>query len=463
MLTIKRHGVRLRANGLTAVQNRIADADAAPVLVIGAPTGAGKTYGFQRLIARTGAVVLFIVPTQALARDICGSLEAEGLYAKLWDGSQTEQAKLRGESTWTDRLTSLKFEAGKRGGMIVATLEAFHGISLGYPDRARVNLRVRNVLDHVDFLVFDEAHLLNERAFGFVAMWAALIAYRWNNAGGRTRMALLSATHSKLVEFLVGRTPGATMGLPPDWVEYCEESVEEVATGDDVDGLRIIHGDVDVELSQDEIEQVAADRLPGLLDRHRRVLMIHDSVARLGLHEARLSKIIEAAGLTREDVFVFSGQDKYLERSAGSAGFPAGRNIPSHSRLIVGTSAIEVGLNLAGATALITDPGLNAGALLQRIGRVSRGDQRGEVFVVYRKKTPFIIKLNELSGRRSIREVCEQMAPLIDFREKMAWYLAGAYLSMVRRRNRQVIKGLDQVLTAIEEDAGRRPCLYAHN
>ena len=462
MFMIQRHGVPLEANGLSATQNLLARPDTAPILVIGAPTGAGKTFGFQKLIKNTGSVVLFIVPTQALARNICESLEREGLYAKQWDSQQTCAAVERGISTWTERLHSLTVEARQRGGMIVATLEAFHGITLGRPAQSKTDFDVQDVLTHVDWLVFDEAHLLNERAMGFMALWATLVGFRRQCCGGRTRLALLSATHSAWVDFLVRRDENNLISLPPEWVDYQTETIVDLpATAKAPPEVRPMHGEVSVELHPGEIRELAAELIPALLGRHRRVLLVYDSLAEFGLDESLLLKVAQTAGLQREQMFVVNSQDKQAGETLGSARIPAGWEIPDHSRLIIGTSAVEVGMNLAYATALVTDEGFNAAALLQRIGRAARGDLPGEAHVVCNayRKAPHIHRLESLSGTCSIGTVVEQLKSpsLIPFCVKRARLLGSAYLDMLARQNRNLSKGLNAVLTEIENREGQRP------
>ncbi len=462
MFMIQRHGVPLEANGLSATQNLLARPDTAPILIIGAPTGAGKTFGFQKLIKNTGSVVLFIVPTQALARNICESLEREDLYAKQWDSQQTCAAVERGISTWTERLHSLTVEARQRGGMIVATLEAFHGITLGRPAQSKTDFDVQDVLTHVDWLVFDEAHLLNERAMGFMALWATLVGFRRQCCGGRTRLALLSATHSAWVDFLVRCDENNLIRLPPEWVDYQTETIVDLpATAAAPSGVRLMHGEVSVELHPGEIRELAAELIPALLGRHRRVLLVYDSLAEFGLDESLLLKVAQTAGLQREQMFVVNSQDKQAGETLGSARIPAGWEIPDHSRLIIGTSAVEVGMNLAYATALVTDEGFNAAALLQRIGRAARGDLPGEAHVVCNayRKAPHIHRLESLSGTCSIGTVVEQLKSpsLIPFCVKRARLLGSAYLDMLARQNRNLSKGLNAVLTEIENREGQRP------
>ena len=346
--------------------------------------------------------------------------------------------------------------------MIVATLEAFHGITLGRPGQSKTDFDVQDVLTHVDWLVFDEAHLLNERAMGFMALWATLVGFRRQCCGGRTRLALLSATHSAWVDFLVRCDENNLIRLPPEWVDYQTETIVDLpATAAAPSGVRLMHGEVSVELHPGEIRELAAELIPALLGRHRRVLLVYDSLAEFGLDESLLLKVAQTAGLQREQMFVVNSQDKQAGETLGSARIPAGWEIPDHSRLIIGTSAVEVGMNLAYATALVTDEGFNAAALLQRIGRAARGDLPGEAHVVCNayRKAPHIHRLESLSGTCSIGTVVEQLKSpsLIPFCVKRARLLGSAYLDMLARQNRNLSKGLNAVLTEIENREGQRP------
>jgi hypothetical protein len=355
--------------------------------------------------------------------------------------------------------------------MILATLEAFHGIVQGWGVRSGVTtLSLMTILDQIDELVFDEAHLLNERAFGFLMGWAALIGHAfWLNddrTGRRTRLTLLSATHSKLKETLIRQD--STAGIPPEWIEVLEEQV--IDRGDEDAwpcDCRPIHGDVSVTVHEEasDIRDLLVELVPNLLGRYpdRQVMLIHDSVARLDLDEGRINQVRAAAGLRHDEVHVVSGQDRHLARTAGSAGFSSGAQIPDKARLIIGTSAIEVGISLKNVRALVTDAGRDAATLIQRIGRVARGMDDGEVHVVAGGHgergtvAKHILQLRALQGRLSVTDFVRQFGDLKPFDAKRAAELGSAYFSMLRRLDLHTGKAFTALFEQIDAEHGRRP------
>lgn len=456
---------------LSAVQARLAADSERPIRIVSAPTGSGKTYGFVRQIEDRRRSVLFIVPTQALAHNVKEELDSKGLPAAVWDAHQSTRARAAGEKVWSWRRADLRrhgVSAGA-GGMILATLEAFHGIFQGWAARAGVTtLSPMTILDEVDEVVFDEAHLLNERAFGFLMGWAALIGHAfWMNAdqtGRRTRLTLLSATHSKLKDTLIWQD--STAGIPPAWIEVLEEQV--IDRSDDGGWpceCRPIHGDIAVTVHEASAIRDRIELIPDLLARYpgQQVMLIHDSVARLDLDEGLINQVREAAGLPHEQVHVVSGQDRHLARTAGSAGFSAGAQIPDSARLIIGTSAIEVGISLKNVRALVTDSGRDAATLIQRIGRVARGKDDGEVHVVAGGRGergtagPHILQLRGLQGRVSVTDFVRQFGDLKPFNAKRAGELGSAYFSMLRRLDLPTGKAFAGLFEQIDAEHGRRP------
>jgi len=473
---IKAHCVPQQAiagssGSLSAVQAKLATDSERPVRIVSAPTGSGKTYGFVRQIEDRGRSVLFIVPTQALAHNVKEELESKDLPVAVWDAHQSTRARTAGEKAWSWRRADLRRHGASAGagGMILATVEAFHGILQGWAARAGVTtLSPMTILDEVDEVVFDEAHLLNERAFGFLMGWAALIGHAfWMNAdqpGRRTRLTLLSATHSKLKDTLIRQD--STAGIPHAWVEVLEEQV--VDRGDDdvwPCDCRPIHGDILVTV-HDEASAIR-DRIelvPDLLARYpgQQVMLIHDSVARLDLDEGLINQVREAAGLPHEEVHVVSGQDRHLARTAGSAGFSSGAQIPDNARLIIGTSAIEVGISLKNVRALVTDSGRDAATLIQRIGRVARGKDDGEVHVVAGGRgerstsRQHILQLRGFQGWISVTDFVRQFSELKPFNAKRAAELGSAYFSMLTRLDPHTGKALTALFEQIDAEHGRR-------
>lgn len=475
--TIKAHCIPQRSipdshETLSELQARLATGSDRPIRIVSAPTGSGKTYGFVRQIQDRRRSVLFIVPTQALAHNVKEELESKGLPVTVWDAHQSAEARAAGDNVWSVRRENLRRHGAPAGagGMILATLEAFHGILQGWATRAGVTtLSPMTILDEVDELVFDEAHLLNERAFGFLMGWAALIGHAfWMNqdtVGRRTRLTLLSATHSELKETLIRQDSLA--GIPADWIDVLDEQViNRMEDAGWPENCRPIHGDIVVNI-HDEATAIRDlhDLIPSLLQRYpgEQVMLIHDSVARLDLDEGLIDQIREEAGLARAAVHVVSGQDRHLARTAGSAGFSAGPQIPDAACLIIGTSAIEVGISLKRVRALVTDAGRDAATLIQRIGRVARGREDGEVHVVAGGRgrrghmNPHVSLLQELSGRIAIADLMQRFPQLKPFGARRAGELGSAYFSVLKRAERSTGQAFASLFEQIEQEHGRRP------
>ena len=85
---IPRHAVPSDPHsGLSPLQERMLN-EAAPIRIFSAPTGAGKSYAYQKGMRERDERVLFIVPTRRLAQNL-----AQGLVSDLMhDGVPEEKA-----------------------------------------------------------------------------------------------------------------------------------------------------------------------------------------------------------------------------------------------------------------------------------------------------------------------------------------------------------------------------------
>ncbi|PSR25419.1 MAG: hypothetical protein C7B47_12235 [Sulfobacillus thermosulfidooxidans] len=70
---------------------------------------------------------------------------------------------------------------------------------------------------------------------------------------------------------------------------------------------------------------------------------------------------------------MITGQDRQSHWEIGQSGLQAGVQPDPATRLIIGTSAVEMGVSYERVTHAIMAPGMDAAAWLQRIGRVARG------------------------------------------------------------------------------------------
>ncbi len=431
MFTIQSHGIKSEAGTFSYAQNQLIQSQS-PIRICGAPTGAGKTYAFLEL-AKT-ELVFFVVPTQALAKDIKKTaIEQVKLpQVAIWDFTTTLEWIKQGKEPWQVRKGHLEQMAAK-GGIIIATLEALGNLVLGKPGLKNVDTGVVDFFWKVKHFVFDEAHTLNERAFGLVHFMITLIAHKHliNPKEAPKKLSLLSATHSNLFsDFMTADD------LPDGFIDSFDEHIENT------DYDRPIHGDVEVAFHDkpllEMVEELAPTLLPQLTDKS--LLLIYDSLAKFVADENALARIFDRCGLARNQVILINGQDKQTPYSWGSSGFDGGNApLPRH-KVIIGTSAVEMGVNFKVNQAII-EHGIDAAALLQRIGRVARGADCGKVEVCRsslsrRKKLSFIQTLSKLSGNYTITALRQEptLNPLRKINTQRARELGSAYWSMLTRQ-----------------------------
>lgn len=447
MLTIRAHGVPRHpddASGaaLSPAQHRLLT-DPAPIRVCGAPTGSGKTHAFLQA-AKRGELVLFVVPTQALASDIEASARNQGIPVARWDGVQSAKLRANSLEPWIERklqLDRLKLD----GGMVVTTPETLGAILLGRPQQQK-EPQARAQLTLVDFrqarhIVFDEAHTLTERAFGFLHFWAVLVLcwHRGNPANG-PKLSLLSATHSNLFEGLCKPDEKEESYIPPDAVAFFDETIESERG----DALRMLHGDVNIEIGAGDALSCVRQYASEPLTQGHRLLILYDSLKKLVSDVNELKDRFLKCGVKPDECFMINGQDRKSDgRALDGSGFDAGLIPEEKHRVILATSCIEAGVNIKDLRYAILDPGYDAAALLQRIGRVARGGVNGKIWLACLDNQPsHLLRLAQLDGPRSIGEIFQILAPLRIFPLDRAQRLGSAYWSMLKREQPSVYKGL---------------------
>ena len=205
-VTVKRHCVeRDPRSGLSSLQQELLD-HPAPVRIAEAPTGAGKSYAFERAMVR-GERVLFIVPTRRLAQNLLAGLfenlvrdhgwsdEAAKGKLSLWSSDATEQLRAEGVVKIGARRIREVYSLDPtrtEGEMIVAIPETVSHILLRLPREAgQTDAGVFDLLSNFEHIVFDEFHTISPRGFGLAGMIAKLAA---EADGVRARVSFLSAT-----------------------------------------------------------------------------------------------------------------------------------------------------------------------------------------------------------------------------------------------------------------------------
>lgn len=383
---VTRHCVPSGPEGLSPLQERILR-DQSPVRIFSGPTGAGKSYAFQRAVVQYGDRVLFVVPTRRLAQNLARSL--------IEDPGQSADEAIRRVVIWTsDERTRLQAEHPEMnvgrlrfrqmrgldlpegGCMIIATPESVAWMLLrpGFRPRGAPAVDLSD-LARFDHVVFDEFHTIGAQGLGLAATIAQIAA----RTRGSARVTFLSATPIAI------ETPLAAFGIPVECIQTASEQVvtgDEAATGD----ARAVHGDVDYRFVESEtmLGTLRANEraVRACLDGGRQVVVVFDSLRDLNREKQDLAEWCEEMGVLRSERLALNSIDDSTAAAAGDDGlFDIGRQRdPMSYKVLLATSAVEMGVTFR-AGLMVMDPGHDAASFMQRAGRVARGDQTGEVIV----------------------------------------------------------------------------------
>ncbi|MBS0513656.1 MAG: DEAD/DEAH box helicase [Proteobacteria bacterium] len=389
---IPRHAVPSDPHsGLSPLQEQMLN-EPAPIRIFSAPTGAGKSYAFQKAMRERAERVLFIVPTRRLAQNL-----AEGLVRDLMRDGVPEDKALGQVFLWTSderkrqeaaepqirnrdrRIRQVRAEAADSGGgfMVIATPESVACYLLN-PQLRSDGIDPENLLDllRLSHIVFDEFHTIEARGMGM----ACALATFASQVLGTARISFLSATPIDLKTTLVG------FGIPADQIAVAKETV---VTGTEVEtaGMRAIHGDVSVRIEDGEgllssLHSHRAQIIDTLArtDDGRQVVLVYDSVKQLLADKQALAAWFDDIGVRPTDRLAINSVDDSVERELGEL-FTIGRQTdPQRFKVLVATSSIEMGVTFK-AGLILMEPGHDACSFVQRIGRVARGDLSGAVIV----------------------------------------------------------------------------------
>lgn len=388
-ITIARHCVAKGGDGLSPLQHALLH-DAHPIRVADAPTGAGKSYAFQRALREQDARILFIVPTRRLAQNLAGALVQElieadwpqphaGRAVALWSSDQTlalrEAGVININGHRLRQMQELTPHAG-HGEMIIAVPEVVSALLI----RRRVQagsdgLGVFDLLNDFDHIVFDEFHTIEERGFGLAAVFARLLTVEREEGVrgyGSAKLSFLSATPLDLLPTL------AQVGVPADQVAPLSETL--------VDEGRPLHGDVVLSLEEaPTLSALILKHLPAIaveLEQGRQVVAIFDSVANLERELIALARKLTAGGIDLSRVLVINSIRDSVARGLTDAGLTFGRKQNPHDfGLILATASVEMGVTFRRANFMLMEPGMEPMNFLQRYGRAARRGEDGRVML----------------------------------------------------------------------------------
>jgi len=357
------------------------------VRIAAAPTGAGKSYVFQKAMIEKSERILFIVPTRRLAQNLAFSL-INDLKAEGWDearakvtiwSSDTKERLKKAEKVGKGKISITGFrvreiyeldDTREGGEMIFAVPEVVSGILLRgkFLSMGQAEAGVIDLLTQFDHIVFDEFHTIHPRGFGMAAVLAKLVT----TIPCRAKVSFLSATPLDIREVLVK--------LEVQEIKYIEEVSSACGTG-----IRTIHGDVVLEFKQREslAELIAesADQIETEIRANRLVVAIYNNLGNLQRQRSTLAAILDDLGVSRDERLLINSIDDSRQGEEFEIDFTVGREKnPKDFKVLIATSSVEMGVTF-NTRLLLMEPGFEPLNFLQRYGRAARGDLEGKVIV----------------------------------------------------------------------------------
>ena len=381
-MIVRSHSVPILPSGLSPMQERLLRSEK-HVRLVSAPTGAGKSYAFMRAVLDEGAHVLFIVPTKRLLQNLIddareqarSQLRDHGMHDAHagawideriieWSGNQAADGR---ESLSVTRVRQF-LDGGHSGGRVVFAIpEVVVGMVSGIAITGASVVNPFVYLRRFDHVVFDEFHTIDDRSFGLVCLLSMLAV-----SERRGKVSLLSATPIDITRVLerVGVGSGEL-----------DTIAEEITDGHPA-GHRPIHGNVTISVSAVSLPELVArnmDAVRASIVGGHTVIVIYDSLTRLKQDAATIRKTLVEGGVPSDRVLAINSIDD-SERKPGEPRRGRRYDDPRNYDVLVCTSSVEVGVTFQ-STLMFTEPGHGLASFVQRVGRVSRGADDGQVIV----------------------------------------------------------------------------------
>ncbi len=314
-------------------------AERGSVLLLHAPTGAGKTRALFPIAERRQGVLL-TVPTNALASEV------EEAYARDHPGAVARWNADAFKTKGRDRHETMINEAQGKD-LVVSNPDMLHLFTQHWyvPFWARMRLSgfgMRNL----GLLVFDEYHAYEERVLAAALLYVLKARSARNND---QRFVFMSAT----------RDDGLRSALDRLHVTY-EEAPEETMTTEPLPEHvgRKIKGEIELEVTSDPI----LTSLPRGPPRGR-MLFIFSTF----LDQQRAVRVLLDRGFPEADV-----PAGFVQITGRKTNSNLGQDTWERAGVLLATSKVEVGLNIAELDEVVMEPGRSEQQFWQRFGRGAR-------------------------------------------------------------------------------------------
>ena len=222
-------------------------------------------------------------------------------------------------------------------------------------------------LRYFDHIVFDEFHTIDDRSFGLACLFSLLAV-----AERRGRVSFLSATPIDVTKVL------ERLGVGDGEIEQISEKI----IAGHPPGHRPIHGDVTLSLRECSLSEsfgLSINAVRESIAGNRTVIVIYDSLQRLKQEEPAIQGMLIRAGLQDAKILAINS----IDDSTRKPGEPRrGRRYedPRQYDVLLCTSSVEIGVTFR-SNLMFMEPGFGLASFMQRVGRVSRGADNGQVIV----------------------------------------------------------------------------------
>lgn len=320
------------------------DAPKGSVLILHAPTGAGKTHAVMKLTKRVEGVLLCL-PTNALAAEVTE------IYRTRFSDSVvrwTAEAFLDREVRAGIPRHQAMIEDARGKELIVSNPDLLHLFTQHEYASEGSRLRLSGfAMKNLDLVVFDEYHAYDERILASILLYIIKSRRARDN---RQKFIFMSATPDEALK----------CSLEALNVEFCQPSADE-PTEQELNGGegRLIKGPIDVEVSAESIFHSL-----NCVSPTQRTLFIFSTF----VDQQDAVRRLKHQGLPEEDT-----NDGFVQITGRKTRSERGQDTWKCARLLLATSKVEVGLNIENLDHVVMEPGWSEQSFWQRFGRAARG------------------------------------------------------------------------------------------